>query len=166
MGETTSVGVGATGLYMVEAGAHPDTTQITEVPVVAKVVAQVRGLGEGGVELHGGAHVLEGADAGAEVGGKVSLVDNVQQGALGVEVGDYRSGPDLTTVGKLYADGRAVFNEDTSDLGAGLELSAVGAGGSFDGTGKAAHATLEDALVSGVAEVGGLQASEEERRRR
>ena len=105
MGKAAGVGVGATGLYMVEAGAHPDPAQVSEVPFAAEVVAQVRGLGEGCVELHGGTHVLEGTDTGPEVGGEVSLVDDIQKGALGVEVGDYRPGPYLTAVGKLYADG-------------------------------------------------------------
>ena len=105
LGEAAGIRVGATGAYMVEARTHPDTAQVSEVPVAAKVVAQVRGLGEGGVELHGGAHVLEGTDAGAEVGGEVSFVDYIQKGALGIEVGDYRPGSYLTAVGKLYADG-------------------------------------------------------------
>ena len=105
MGKAASVGVGPTGAYMVEARAHPDTAQVSEVPVAAKIVAEVRGLGEGSVELHGGAHVLKGTDARPEVGGEVSLVDYIQKGALGVEVGDDCSSPDLTAVGKLYADG-------------------------------------------------------------
>ena len=105
MGEAAGVGVGASGAYVIEARAHPDPAQVAEVPVAAEIVAEVRGLGEGGVELHGGAHVLKGADAGPEVGGEVSLVDYIQKGALGVEVGDDSPGPDLTAVGKLYADG-------------------------------------------------------------
>ena len=94
--------------------------------------------------------------------GKVSLVDYIQEGALGVEVGDYRPGPDLTAVGKLYADGRAVFNEDTSDLGVGLELSATGSGGLLDGVRETPHATLEDAVVARIAEAGGFESGKEE----
>ena len=105
MGEAAGIGVCATGAHMVEARAHPYPAQVSQVPVAAEIVAEVRGLGEGGVELHGGAHVLKGTDAGAEVGGEVSLVDYLQKGALGVEVGDDSPGPDLTAVDKLYTDG-------------------------------------------------------------
>ena len=92
--------------------------------------------------LAGGAAAAEIFDALREGGVELRGVEELEEGALGVDTGDYGAGGEFFAAGEDEAGDCTVFDADVADFGVGADFGAGCARGFCEGAGEGAEASV------------------------
>ena len=152
VGKAAVPGVCHIPLEVLHGRAYLDHGQHFGVEALSQVSAEIRKTAESTVELQAGELGLEALHPAQEVVVQMLRIDQVQEGALGVGVGDHDGRAYLLPAYQHHTYGPSPFDHDLIDLGVRPNRCALALGGPGHSLGYHSHAALDQAHVHGVGE--------------